>query len=169
MKFKKKLFNCAFFDRDGVINTERGYISKLNNFKILPKTLMAMRYLKKYNYLIIIITNQAGVGRGLIKLSELKLIHSYLKKKLKFIDDIYFCPYHPKYGIGKYKKNTIDRKPGSGMLSKAIKKWSINQKKSFMIGDKKTDFLAAKGADIKFYYKNKKINLFEQVKLIINQ
>jgi histidinol phosphatase-like enzyme len=69
----------------------------------------------------------------------------------------------------KYKKNTIDRKPGSGMISKAIKKWNVNQKKSFMIGDKKTDFLAAKGANIKFYYKNKKINLFEQVKSIIKK
>ena len=160
---------CAFFDRDGVINKEQGYISNLKNFIILPHTLAAINFLKKNNYLIIIITNQAGVGSGYIKLKELQLIHSYLIKKLKYIDDIYFCPYHPEYGIGKYKKKTKDRKPGSGMLLKAIKKWNINPKESFMVGDKKTDFLAAKGANVKFYYKDKNINLSQQIRLIINK
>lgn len=169
MRRKKKLYKCAFFDRDGVINEELGYISNLKNFKILPKTLAAIKFLKNKNYLIIIITNQAGIGRGLVKLNELKLIHSYLKKKLQHIDDIYFCPYHPKYGIGKYKKKTNDRKPGSGMILKAIKKWNIDSKKSFMIGDKKIDLLAAKGANIKFYYKDKSINLSAQVRSIVSK
>ena len=57
---------------------------------------------------------------------------------------IFYCPNHPKFGIGKYKKKSIDRKPGNGMLEKAIKKWNIDRSKSFMIGDQKTDMFSAK-------------------------
>jgi D-glycero-D-manno-heptose 1,7-bisphosphate phosphatase len=171
MAYLKK--KCAFLDRDGVINEENGYISKIAQFNILPKTASAIKLLNNNNYLIIIITNQSGIGRGVIKLKELDVIHAYLKKKIKNrkakIDDIFFCPYHHKFGVGKYKKKTNDRKPGSGMILKAIKKWNIDQKRSFMIGDKKRDFLAAKGAKIKFYYKSKNKNLLDQIKTIIKK
>lgn len=170
---KKKLYKCAFLDRDGVINEDRGYISKIKQFKIFPGTTKAIKLLNNNSFLVILITNQAGVGRGLITLKELYTIHLYLKRVIKkrggVINDIFFCPYHPIYGLGKYKKNTKDRKPGSGMIKKAIRKWKIDPKKSFMIGDKRTDLLAAKGASIKFYYKNKKDNLFNQIKFILNK
>ena len=73
----KKSKKCVFLDRDGVINEDRGYINNINNFKILPKTIEAINLLNNKKYLVILITNQAGVGRGLIKLNELKKIHSY--------------------------------------------------------------------------------------------
>jgi D-glycero-D-manno-heptose 1,7-bisphosphate phosphatase len=92
-----------------------------------------------------------------------------IKKKGAFINDIYFCPFHPVYGVGKYKKNSKDRKPGSGMIIKAKKKWNIDNKKSFMIGDKKIDLLAAKNAGLKFYYKSKKKTLYFQIKDIISK
>ena len=125
----------------------------------------------KKKYLVIIVTNQSGVGRGLIKMKQLKAIHDYLQNKIKKfeanIDDIYFCPYHKEFGKGKYKKKSEDRKPGSGMLKKAIKKWNINLSKSFMIGDKITDKLAAENVNIKFFYKKEK-NLNTQVTNIFN-
>ena len=74
-------FKCAFFDRDGVINQDKGYISKISNFKIYPGVGKAISFLYKKNYLVIIITNQSGVGRGLIKIKELEKLHTYLKKK----------------------------------------------------------------------------------------
>lgn len=170
---KKKLYKCAFLDRDGVINEDRGYISIIQDFKIFPGTAKAIKLLNDNNFLVILITNQAGVGRGLISLKQLEAIHLYLKKIIKkdggVINDIFFCPYHPIYGLGKYKKNTKDRKPGSGMIKKAIQKWKIDPKKSFMIGDKRTDLLSAKGASIKFYYKKKNKNLFKQIKFILNK
>ena len=82
------------------------------------------------------------------------------------IDDFYHCPYHPKAKIKKYRKKTNLRKPGNGMLLKAIKKYKINPNQCFMIGDEKKDFLSAKKTKIKFEYK-KKYSLENQVKKII--
>ena len=163
-------YKCVFLDRDGVINQDKGYISKISDFKIYPGVGKAISLLNKKNYLVIIITNQSGVGRGLIKIKELKNIHNYLRKKIKKyggkIDDIFYCPFHPEFGKGKYKKKSNDRKPGDGMIRKAIKKWKVNTKTSFMIGDKISDKLAAKKAKIKFFYKKEK-NLNTQIKNIL--
>ena len=163
-------FKCAFLDRDGVINQDKGYISKISNFKIFPGVGKAINLLNKKKYLVIIITNQSGIGRGLIKIKELKKLHTYLKKKIRKddgkIDDIFYCPFHPKFGKGKYKKKSNDRKPGDGMIRKAIKKRKIDTKNSFMIGDKVSDKLAAKKANIKFFYKKNK-NLNTQIRNIL--
>ena len=163
-------FKCAFLDRDGVINQDKGYISKVSDFKIYPGVGKAISLLNKRNYLVIIITNQSGIGRGLIKIKELENLHNYLRKKIKKdrakIDDIFYCPFHPEFGKGKYKKKSNDRKPGDGMIRKAIKKWKIDTKKSFMIGDKISDKIAAKKAKIKFFYKKEK-NLNTQMKIIL--
>ena len=161
---------CAFLDRDGVINQDKGYISKISDFKIYPGVGKAISLLNKKNYLVIIITNQSGIGRGLIKIKELENLHNHLKKKIKKdgakIDDIFYCPFHPEFGKGKYKKKSNDRKPGDGMIKKAVKKWKINTKNSFMIGDKISDKQAAKKAKIKFFYKKEK-NLNTQIKNIL--
>ena len=163
---KKELKKCCFLDRDGVINKNYGHITMINKIKILKKVPKAIKYLNSKNYLIIIITNQSVVGRGIITIKKINDIHKYLlellKKRGAKINDIFVCPYHPKFGLGKYKRNSIDRKPNNGMLEKAIKKWGIDRDKSFMIGDQKTDYLCAKKSKIKFYYK-KKINLFKQI------
>ena len=163
-------YKCVFLDRDGVINQDKGYISKISDFKIYPGVGKAISLLNKKNYLVIIITNQSGIGRGLIKIKELENLHNHLKKKIKKdgakIDDIFYCPFHPEFGKGKYKKKSNDRKPGDGMIKKAIKKWKINTKTSFMIGDKISDKLAAKKAKIKFFYKKEK-NLNIQIKNIL--
>ena len=163
-------YKCVFLDRDGVINQDKGYISKISDFKIYPGVGKAISLLNKKKYLVIIITNQSGIGRGLIKIKELEYLHNYLKKKIKKdgakIDDIFYCPFHPEFGKGKYKKKSNDRKPGDGMIRKAIKKWKIDTKKSFMIGDKISDKIAAKKAKIKFFYKKEK-NLNTQMKIIL--
>ena len=163
-------FKCAFLDRDGVINQDKGYISKVSDFKIYPGVGKAISLLNKRNYLVIIITNQSGIGRGLIKIKELENLHNHLRKKIKKdrakIDDIFYCPFHPEFGKGKYKKKSNDRKPGDGMIRKAIKKWKIDTKNSFMIGDKISDELAAKKAKIKFFYKKER-NLNTQIKTIL--
>ena len=161
---------CVFLDRDGVINEDKGYISKISDFKIYPGVGKAIKFINDNNYLLIIITNQSGIGRGLIKIKELNNIHNYLKKNIKkygaHIDDIYYCPFHPVFGRGKYNKKSKDRKPDDGMIKKAIKKWNIDPKKSFMIGDKITDKLSAKKSKIKFFYKKEK-NLNTQIKNIL--
>ena len=145
---------CIFLDRDGVINEENGYISKIQDFKIYPQTAKAIKLLNDHDFLVILITNQAGIGRGLITLKELQNIHTHLKNTIKkkgaFINDIYFCPFHPVYGVGKYKKNSKDRKPGSGMIMKAKKKWNIDIKNSLFIGDRDTDQKCSEKSKINF-------------------
>ena len=165
----------VFLDRDGVINKLNpfGYIEKFNQFKFLPGVIKAINFLNKMNYRVIIITNQACVGKSIISENKLNQIHIKMREKLyvknkSFIDDIYYSPYYKFSKKKKYRINSFDRKPNPGMLLKAIKKWNININDSFFIGDSISDFNAAKKIKIKFYFK-KKISLYKQIKTIINK
>jgi D-glycero-D-manno-heptose 1,7-bisphosphate phosphatase len=173
---KKKLpclnKNKAFLlDRDGVINEDRGYIYKKKDFKILKGVIEGIKYLNTNNYIICVVTNQSGIGRGLYDENDLNKLHNYLQRRLDhagaYIDKFYFCPFHETDGLGKYKKKSFFRKPNPGMLLQAIKDYNICNKQSIMIGDKPTDEIAAKKAGIKFIYK-KDINFKKQIKEIIN-
>lgn len=76
-------FKCVFLDRDGVINKDFGYVHSINKFKILPGVLKAIKYLKTKKYLVIIITNQSGIGRGYYNVKQLFKLHKFLNDKLK--------------------------------------------------------------------------------------
>lgn len=167
MKNKNKAF---FLDRDGVINEDIGYLYKKSQFKWLPGVKRAIKLLNEKKYKVIVISNQAGVGKGYIKpkfLNELNIwINKNLSKCKAKIDKFYYCPYHVNAIIKKYKQDSYDRKPKPGMIKKAIKKYNLDKKKCFMIGDRKKDYLAAKKVNIKFTYQKK--NLYNQVKKLIN-
>ena len=126
--------------------------------------LKGLKILSKNKFLIIVITNQSGIGRGLFKITDFKKITDHMKKIVNQngsnIDDIYFCPHHPIHGVGNYKKNCNCRKPKPGLIKNAISNWSINTNKSFMIGDKISDKKASEKCKIKFFYKkmNRLIN-----------
>ena len=81
MTNNKKKNKCIFLDRDGVINVDKGFISKISDFKIYPGVGRAINFINKKNYLVIVVTNQSGIGRGLIKTKQLQAIHNYLKTK----------------------------------------------------------------------------------------
>ena len=162
---KKK---AIFLDRDGTLNHDYGYTYKFAKFKFRPYVIKGLYYLTKKGYLIFIVTNQAGIAKGKFKLKDLYKLHKkmlvFLKKRKITIHEIQFCPYHPKAIIKKYKKKTDYRKPGNLMIKKILGKWNVNIKKSFMLGDKKTDYLAAKKSNLYFeYVKN---NFLKQVKNI---
>ena len=161
---------CFFLDRDGVINKEVGYISNFKDFIFLKDVHKTIKYLNEKRFIVIIITNQAAIGKGIINEAKLNSIHfkmikSLYEKKAK-IDDIYFAPYYKYSKKNKYRKNKYDRKPNPGMIIKAIKKWNIDISSSFFIGDKETDKIAAQKAKIKFYFKNNK-SLYKQIKSIL--
>ena len=162
---------ALFLDRDGVINKSDGYILNFKNFKFLPGVKKAIKYANKKKYLVIIITNQSGVGRSFLSEKQLNNLHKKMKDELyqyncAIIDDIFYAPYFSKSKIKKYRKNKNDRKPGNGMFLKAIKKWNVNISSSFFIGDKITDKYAAQKSNIKFYFK-KKISLYKQILSIV--
>lgn len=166
--FYKKLFRkpAVFLDRDGTINYDNGYTYKFSKFKFRPYVLEGLKYLCRKKYLIFIVTNQAGIAKGKFKISDLLKLHkklkAYLIKRNIYINDIEFCPYHPEGIIKYYRKKTNYRKPGNLMIKKILKKWNVKLSKSFMIGDSKSDELAARKS--KLYYEYVKKNFYIQVK-----
>jgi len=156
---------AVFLDRDGVINYDYGYVYKFKDFKFRPGILKSLKYLSEKKVYIFIVTNQAGIGKKIFKEKDFydlhKKIKDFLIKKNIFINDVIFSPYHPEAKIKKYKKNSLFRKPGNLMIEKLFSNWEIDRKKSFMIGDAKTDKTAAKKSRIYFEYPNK--NLFNQI------
>jgi len=165
-----KEFKIVFLDRDGVINSSRpnnGYVGSLKHFKWVPGAIKAIKFLNSENYKIVVVTNQSGVARGFFTIKDVKTIHSYIQKRLKEndakIDAFYFCPFHKDGIIKKYKKNSSLRKPNIGMFLLAKRKWNVDHKNSFMIGDQKTDVEFARRAKIKGYLFNQK-NLYRFIK-----
>jgi len=165
-----KKINIAFLDRDGVINSRNfnnGYIGSLKYFKWVRGAIKAIKFLNKKNYKVVVVTNQSGVARGFFKIKDVKKIHSYIQKKLNDscakIDKFYFCPFHKDGIIKRYKKRSSLRKPNIGMFRLVQKRWNIDKKNSFMIGDQKTDMEFAKKAKIKGYLFNQD-NLYKFIK-----
>ncbi len=164
------IYKIAFLDRDGVINKsniQNGYICKIEHFKFIPGSIKTIKYLKSLNYKVVIVSNQSGVARGYFKIRDIYKLHNYLKKILKKnntqIDKILFCPFHIDGKITKYKKFSKLRKPEIGMFKIVNKIWKVDKRKSFMIGDQKSDMEFAKKSGIKgFLFKEK--NLYEFVK-----
>ena len=169
------LKNCtkpaAFLDRDGVINYDTGYVHKIKDFKFRPGVITGLKFLRNKNYYVFIVTNQAGIGRGIYNENQFYELQNNLKEKVQkkdiFFDDINFCPYHPDAKIKKYRKITDLRKPGNLMIKQIENKWHIKRKKSFMIGDKISDKICA--AKSKLYFEFAKENFHLQVKKIIKK
>jgi len=130
---------CVFLDRDGVLNRERGdYTYEVEDFDLLPGVVDALKRLKDRGYLLIVITNQAGISKGRYDRFQMEACHLYLQKSCDdCIDAIYYCPYHPTIS------SSISRKPDTLMFEKAIAKFSIDPTQSWMIGDKERDIIPA--------------------------
>ncbi len=146
---------AIFFDRDGVLNEDHGYIYEKENFIWVDGAVEAIKYLNKQGYLIFVVTNQSGIARGYFAESDLERLHSWVNKELREvgakIDKFYYCPHHPQGIIKKYVSECLCRKPKPGMLIKAIEEWPIFLNDSFLIGDKETDILAAKSIGLEGY------------------
>lgn len=159
---------AVFLDRDGVINYDYGYVYKFKDFKFKSGIIKTLKFLSKKKIYIFIVTNQAGIAKGLYTKKDFYILHKrikeYLINKKIFINDVKFCPFHPQAIIKKYKKISKYRKPGNLMIEKIFLEWDIIRNKSFMIGDSISDKLAAKKSKIYFEYPKKKI--YEQLKKI---
>jgi len=144
---------ALFLDRDGVVNKDYGYVYQINKFHLIDNIISLIKYAKENGYKIIVITNQAGIGRQLFSVQDYKKITKYMKdlflKNNCIIDAVYHCPYHPSEGIGKYLKDSYDRKPNPGMLLKAQKDFNLDMNKSILIGDKMSDIKAGSSAFVK--------------------
>lgn len=143
---------AVFLDRDGVINKEVDVLRDLKQLRLLPGVARVIRQLNKLGFLIIVVTNQPVIARGWLTEEEVDDIHNVLIKRLSQkgaqIDAIYYCPHHPNANLKKYRRRCQCRKPNIGLIKKAVKKFKINIKKSFMIGDSTADILAGQRAGL---------------------
>ena len=141
---------AAFVDRDGVINKDKGYVFKIEDFEIIDGVIEALKILQDKKFNIIIITNQSGIGRGyyteedFLRLND-HMIDIFNKSEIS-IKKTYFCPHHPDEGCN-------CRKPNNGLIELAIEEFNLDRRESIFLGDKLSDFLASKKSNLgKFFY-----------------
>jgi D-glycero-D-manno-heptose 1,7-bisphosphate phosphatase len=146
---------ALFLDRDGVINEDYGYVHKIEDFHFREGIFDVCHAAQKARKKIIVVTNQAGIGRGLYGIDDFNTLTDYMLCQFEdhqiTISAVYHCPYHPTHGIGNYKKQSYDRKPAPGMLLRACRDFDINPRLSVMIGDKPSDRQAAFQAGVRTY------------------
>jgi D-glycero-D-manno-heptose 1,7-bisphosphate phosphatase len=130
---------CIFLDRDGVINVDHvDYTYRLDHFFIIDGVIDALKKFKDAGYLLVIITNQSGISKGIYTYADVVRCHHYFQEQCGYlIDGFYYSPYHEKY------TNSLSRKPGSLMFEKAIARFDIDISRSWMIGDKERDLIPA--------------------------
>jgi len=142
---------AVFLDRDGTLNEDPGYIGDPNKLVLFPDVGESLALLKnKYNFKLIVVSNQSGVARGLISEEEVIAVNSELNKKLApydvSIDEFYYCIHHPEFSE---KKECDCRKPSPKMILDSAKDLNIDLSQSYLIGDTISDIDAGKNAGIK--------------------
>lgn len=154
LKNKQK---AIFLDRDGTINKMVGFITRPEQFELIPGAAEAIKKMNKAGYLVIVVTNQPVIARGECSFEELQTIHDKMETELgkegAFVDAIYVCPHHTDKGFdgerAEYKCNCDCRKPKPGLLLQAAKDFNIDLSESYMIGDSERDVEAGKNAGVK--------------------
>lgn len=154
---------AVFLDRDGVINVERGYTHRLEDFVILPDLIEVLQLLQKKGYLLIIVSNQSGIAKEFYKQTDVEILHTHLlevfKKNNIVLSEIYYCVHHPDVS------RCICRKPDSLFVEKGLARFDIDASKSYFIGDKERDTEAAEKAGVKGFL----IEANSSLKLLLNQ
>lgn len=144
---------AVFLDRDGVINIEKDYVHKIEEFEFIEGVFSACLKYQQAGYKLIVITNQSGIGRGYYDESQFNQLTDWMKAQFAshgvHIDGVYFCPHHPEKALPAYRLKCECRKPEPGMLLQAIAEHDIDPNQSIMFGDKVSDIKAAKKAGIK--------------------
>ncbi|HIF9397996.1 TPA: D-glycero-beta-D-manno-heptose 1,7-bisphosphate 7-phosphatase [Photobacterium damselae] len=142
---------AVFIDRDGVINVDHGYVHTTDDFEYVEGVFAACKKLKEMGYLLVLVTNQSGIARGMFTEDEFLSLTEWMD--WNFVDNgvefdgIYYCPHHPE-GQGDYRQECDCRKPKPGMLISARDYLKIDMAQSVMIGDKADDMTAAKAAEV---------------------
>ncbi|WP_374575241.1 D-glycero-alpha-D-manno-heptose-1,7-bisphosphate 7-phosphatase [Phenylobacterium sp.] len=145
---------ALFLDRDGVINVDRGYVHRWEDFQWIDGAKEAIGAFNRAGWLVFVVTNQSGVGRGYYTEGDMHALHDRMVEDLARsggrIDAIYFAPQHPEAPLEAYRHpDPPDRKPNPGMLLKAFAEWPVDRERSIMVGDKPADLEAALRAGIR--------------------
>ena len=143
---------ALFLDRDGVINKEVHYLHRIEDFEFIEGIFSTCRWFQDNGYLLVVVTNQGGIGRGYYSKEQFHLLNDWMLEQFLAkdvqISQTYFSPYHPTEGIGAYKQEHFDRKPNPGMLLRAKADWQVDLAKSVLVGDKESDIRAGINAGV---------------------
>ena len=143
---------ALFLDRDGVLNVDKGYVSRIEDFEWMPGAADCIKAFKARGWFVFIVTNQSGIARGLYTEEDMHTLHDWMRNELAEagarIDQIYHCPFHQDGEVARYRKDSFDRKPKPGMLLSAMADFPVKREASFLIGDKQTDIDAARAAGV---------------------
>ncbi|PVX50780.1 D-alpha,beta-D-heptose 1,7-bisphosphate phosphatase [Balneicella halophila] len=158
---------AVFLDRDGTLNSDEGhyYIYRAEDFVLNEGVIAGLKILKKHHYLLIVVTNQGGVAKGIYSEADVEKVHEEMKRQLKLggisIDGIYYCPHHDTV------QSCDCRKPSPYMINQAITDFDLDAKQCFMIGDSDRDIEAAKRAGIRAFKIKKNNSIVEICKKIV--
>ncbi len=129
---------AVFFDRDGTLNEDPGYVHRPEDLVWKPEAKEAIRWLNDRGFLAIVATNQAGIAKGKFTETDFERFMNRMREDLAHVgahlDAVYHCPYHPE-GEPPYRLDSPDRKPAPGMFLRALKEWNIDPDRSFALGD----------------------------------
>ena len=143
---------AVFFDRDGVLNVDHGYVYKKGDWQWTLHAMECIKWCNDNDYLVIVVTNQSGVARGYYTEADVCALHEWVNEQLRAnnarIDAFYYCPHYPDGDIAEYAIDCDCRKPRPGMLLRAIADFNIDASKSVMFGDKASDLEAAAAAGV---------------------
>ena len=145
---------ALFLDRDGVLNEDRGYVSRWEDFAWIPGAREAVAAFNAAKWWVIVVTNQSGVGRGYYSEADMHALHARMSEELAQaggrIDAFYFAPHHPQAPLESYRHpDPPDRKPNPGMILRALEEFPIDAARSVLVGDKPSDMEAASRAGIR--------------------
>ena len=143
---------ALFLDRDGVINEELGYLYRAEDVRWVPGIFALCSRAVEAGYKLVVVTNQAGIGRGLYTQADLDALMDWMRAEFAArglpLAGVYSCPYHPEHGVGEYKRDHPDRKPGPGMLLRAAGDLGLDLGRSLLVGDRCSDAAAARAAGV---------------------
>lgn len=144
---------ALFLDRDGVLNEEVGYLYRAEDVRWVEGAFSLCRTAMELGYKLIIVTNQSGIARGMYSEADFHILMEWMRAEFARegvrVDAVYFCPYHPDHGLGEYKREHEDRKPGPGMLLRAAQEHALDLPESVMVGDRCSDVAAANAAGLR--------------------
>jgi D-glycero-D-manno-heptose 1,7-bisphosphate phosphatase len=142
-----------FLDRDGVINEETGYLNRIADARFVPGIFALCRTAQSLGYRLMVVTNQSGIARGYYSEADFHVLMDWMRGEFERegvrLDAVYFCPYHPENGVGEYRREHEDRKPGIGMLQRGAREFDLSLPSSVMIGDRCSDVAAANAAGLR--------------------
>jgi D-glycero-D-manno-heptose 1,7-bisphosphate phosphatase len=141
-----------FLDRDGVINKDYGYVHRPEEISFVEEIFDLCRHAHGLGYLILVVTNQSGIGRGYFSESDFHRLMMWMKNEFVNqgcpITEVYFCPYHPTAGIGDYRRHSSWRKPSPGMILKAAEDFNLHLPSCVLVGDSPRDIMAGQAAGV---------------------